>query len=50
MEEVERCMREHELYFGQGEEVAVPGGEEEEVANSVSGGLGLQNEHCYLVY
>jgi hypothetical protein len=43
-------MQEHELYFEQEEEVAVPEGEEEEVANSVSGGPGLWSEHCYLVY
>ena len=50
MEEVERSMQERELYFEQEEEVVVPEGEEEEVANSVSGDPELRNEHCYLVY
>jgi hypothetical protein len=50
MEGVEWRMQDHELYFEQEEEVVVPEGEEEEVANSVSGGPGLRNEHCYLAY
>ena len=49
VEEVERCVEEHELYFGQEGEVVVHGEVAEGVANSASEGLGLRNERCYLV-